>query len=169
MRMSHHRTARLYVGLNIMILKRHRADSHIFSLTHQPTNTLQVQAQEFLQTPSSSTSNLVSLYQNPNAIVSQFKKMKASAFLSTLYLAVAAASAYTCEKDSGPCIMANDCCKGYTCKMTPGVGSRCVADKKCVATGLLCHVQTAQCCGDFACTRILGQVGVCVSHIRILC
>ncbi|KAF5984172.1 hypothetical protein FBULB1_3423 [Fusarium bulbicola] len=50
--------------------------------------------------------------------------MKASAVLSTLYPAIVAAMAATCEKDAGPCIMANDCCKGYTCKTIPGSGSR---------------------------------------------
>ncbi|KAF5673707.1 hypothetical protein FCIRC_7970 [Fusarium circinatum] len=93
--------------------------------------------------------------------------MKASAVLSTLYPAIVAAMAATCEKDAGPCIMANDCCKGYTCKTIPGAGSRCVADQMCVATGMLCHVQTAKCCGDFACTRILGQVGVCMKPVDI--
>ncbi|CZR45808.1 uncharacterized protein FPRO_15016 [Fusarium proliferatum ET1] len=93
--------------------------------------------------------------------------MKASVILSTLYPAIAAALAAVCEKDAGPCIMANDCCEGYTCKSTPGAGSKCVADKACVATGMLCHVQTAKCCGDFACTRIFGQVGVCMKPVDI--
>ena len=93
--------------------------------------------------------------------------MKISFVISTLYPAFAAAFGATCAQDEGICTIATDCCKGYTCKATPGAASRCVVDKACVATGMLCNPQTAKCCGDFACTRVLGNVGICVSNKKI--